>query len=205
MRKVPNFLPRRMNLGEACSPGQINSVVRRALLLFSSIKCSSNRFIHIPPSAAVSHSIHFQPTKGRDHLLLSRFVSKQKITSPNSLLWLLSDDEVWRWKQQRGRRGRRDCMAAHVTHSVHVFIIWWPAGLPDGGLMGGPLCRSTTGGEVRNICRPKNPAKNPGPENKRGRRLMLCADCAEANLHVRGLPVVLEFKDLSAKVSTHFF
>lgn len=32
LRKQPNFLPRQMNLAEACSPSEINSLVRRGLL-----------------------------------------------------------------------------------------------------------------------------------------------------------------------------
>lgn len=66
--KLPNFLPRRMNLAEACSPSEINSLVRRGLLKIPSVKRTANRFIHVltPPSATVSHSIHTEPATGRD-------------------------------------------------------------------------------------------------------------------------------------------
>lgn len=68
MEKQTNFLPRQMNLAEACSPREINSLVRRGLLRIPSVKCSANRFIHMPtpPSATVSHSIHTVPARGQD-------------------------------------------------------------------------------------------------------------------------------------------
>lgn len=81
-----------MNLAEACSSSEINSLVRRGLLWIPSVKCPTNQFIHVPtpPSATVSHSIRTEADRGRDSSFAKVGLSAQTPPPPkNRWRWML--------------------------------------------------------------------------------------------------------------------
>lgn len=147
--KQPNFLPRQMNLAEACSPSEINSLVRRGLLQIPSVKCSANRFIHMPtpPSATVSHSIHTEPARGQDSSF-PKLVCQHKPNKRHRMLCSVGfgDGELQGCKLMVKWSGRReeevngsewpphDALWACVclVDSRVLMVFWWVAP-PDHG------------------------------------------------------------------------